>query len=307
MSASGMIASAIIATKDRPEMLADTLGSLLACTPAPDEVIVVDGSDGGSAGSVVEALNGAGASGVRHLQSPAGLCRQRNRGAAEATGKILVFLDDDVWLAEDAIGAMIGVFEDPEVLGATGRVEEPDPRRVSLKRSRARRLLPGAGPEGTMTRYGYPNRLRDVMKPRNLEFLSGCFMAVRADLARELSFDEELEALAGYALAEDEDFGYRLSRRGRIRYVPDAVVVHRNLGFSSARSRDFNRQLAYNRHYLFHKNFDATPLRQAQWWFVMGVHVAHRAVNRDWRGVAGLVEGAATAVRMSRRREPAPR
>lgn len=292
-----MRTTAIIATKDRPELLHDTLRSLLDCRPPPDDVIVVDGSRDATAAAVVEAIGGPGAPPIRHVASAPGLCRQRNRGAAEAEGDILVFLDDDVWLDGDAIGTMTGAFADPTVLGASGRVDEPDPRPLSLKRSRARCLIPGAGAEGTMTGYGYPNRLRDLDTPRDLEFLSGCFMAVRADLARELRFDEGLEALAGYALAEDEDFGYRLSRRGRVRYVPGAVVVHRNLGFSSSRSRDFNRQLAYNRHYLFHKNFERTLLTRAQWWLVMVMHLAHRALNRDWRGIVGLVEGTARAVR----------
>jgi GT2 family glycosyltransferase len=271
-------------------MLADTLRSLLACRPTPDEVIVVDGSEGATAAPVVQAMAGAGPR-LRHVASPPGLCRQRNRGAAEAAGDVIVFLDDDVLLRPNTIGALVQALADPSVVGATGRVEEPDPRRLSFKRSALRRLLPGAGRQGTMTRYGYPNRLRDLDEPRDLEFLSGCLMAARAQHVRELGFDEALEALAGYALAEDEDFGYRLSRRGRLRYVPAAVVEHRNFGFSSSRSREFNRQLAYNRRYLFRKSFPQTRLARAQWWTAMGVHLLHRGVNRDWQGMLGLAEG----------------
>lgn len=284
--------TAIIPTKDRTQMLAETLASLAACDPLPDELIVVDGSAEQSARPVVEAVAREHPQlSVRHLSSDPGLCRQRNRAVREATGDVIVFLDDDVYLERDAFAAIARAFEEADVVGATGRVEEPDPRRLSLKRSRLRRLLPGSGRQGTMTRYGYPNRMRDLETPQDVEFLSGCFMAARADLVRELGFDEELEALAGYALAEDEDFGYRLSRRGRLRYVPEARLEHRNTGFSSSRSREFNRQLVYNRDYLFRKNFPQTRPARAQWWAIMGLHLAHRALNRDWQGLAGLMDG----------------
>ena len=284
--------TAIIPTKDRTQMLAETLESLSACTPLPDEVIVVDGSPEATARPVVEAaVRAHPALPARHLASPPGLCRQRNRAVREATGDVIVFLDDDVFLDPAAFAEVARAFEDPATVGMSGRVEEPDPRRLSLKRSRLRDWLPGSGEPGTMTRYGYPNRLQSIDDARDLEFLSGCFMAARADLVRELGFDERLEALAGYALAEDEDFGYRLSRRGRLRYVPSARVVHRNTGFGSSRAREFNRQLVYNRDYLFRKNFPQTASARAQWWLVMGVHVAHRALNRDWKGMAGLLDG----------------
>ena len=66
-----------------------------------------------------------------------------------------------------------------------------------------------------------------------------------------MRFDEDLP---GYGLAEDEDFGYRLSRHGRVRVVDDAVVVHRNTGMRSIDQRAFNRMLVENRAYLMRKN-----------------------------------------------------
>ena len=46
--------------------------------------------------------------------------------------------------------------------------------------------------------------------------MPGCFMSARREAA-SVRFDEKLGA---YALAEDEDFSYRLSRRGRLVYLP---------------------------------------------------------------------------------------
>ena len=85
-------------------------------------------------------------------------------------------------------------------------------------------------------------------------------MSARRELAARCRFDEHLGA---YALAEDEDFSYRLSRHGRVVYLPDMVVVHEKLGFRSFDSRDFGKLVVRNRAYLFRKNFPQTPALEA--------------------------------------------
>jgi GT2 family glycosyltransferase len=119
----------------------------------------------------------------------------------------------------------------------------------------------------------------------------GCLMSARAQAAREVGFDEALPSLSGYALAEDEDFSLRLSRLGRVRYVPETRIVHGKQGFGSRDPRAFNRLVALNRSYLFRKNFPQTRLARAQFRLFLLLLVGHRLLNRDWAGVRGLVEG----------------
>jgi glycosyltransferase involved in cell wall biosynthesis len=284
--------SVVIPTKDRPELLADTLATVGASEPPPGEVIVVDASAGDGSRAVVEAAAARWPhSEFRHLTGSRGACRQRNRALEEARGELVAFLDDDVRLRPETLARLLAPFADPAVVGATGKVLERSPRRISLKHSPLRRWLPGAGRQGTLTRAGYPNRLWALDDPHDVEVMAGCLMAARADHARAVGFDERLEAEGGYALLDDEDFAYRLSRRGRLLYTPAAVAEHRNTGFSAARSREFNHSLVRNRHYTFHKSFSPSPGARAQWWALMAIHVAHRAVNRDWPGVRGLLDG----------------
>ena len=101
------------------------------------------------------------------------------------------------------------------------------------------------------------------------------------------------ESLTGYALAEDEDFSYRLSRLGRIRYLPDAVLEHKKSGFSSIDPRELNRKVVVNRTYLFRKNFPQTPLARLQFALLIVMLVAHRSLNREWSAVRGLLDGIA--------------
>lgn len=286
--------SVVVATLKRPQVLARALSSAVLCVPPPHEVLVVDGDEEGSAAEAVRAVAATTDVPIRHVVSPRGLTRQRNVGLAELRGDVVLFLDDDARLMPDVVGQVASAFTDEAVVGATGLVVEPASNAVGGKSAAVRRLLPGGGGEGRFTRYGYPNRLVDEHRDRDVEFMAGCFMAARSTTARQVRFDEELP---GYALAEDEDFSCRLSRHGRIRYLSSAVVEHDNGGFGGRDRRAFGRQVVENRAYLFRKNFPQTRLARAQFGLLLLVLVLHRLANLDLQGARGIVEGTVRLVR----------
>ncbi len=280
--------SVVIPTLGRPAELRATLASVLACRPAPDEVIVVDGdTTARSAEAVAKEL------GVGYLTSEPGLTRQRNVGLAQSTGDVVVFADDDIRLDTSVFAVLAEAYGEPDVVGATVRVAEPEGERVGGPRSPLRRVVL-RGSEGAFTRFGYPRYVGSADRPREVEYMQGCFMTARRESALEIGFDEHL---TGYALAEDEDFSYRLSRLGRIRYLPQATVVHLKTGFTTRDERVFGRAVVRNRTYLFRKNFRRTPLARVQFGFLVAGLVAHRVVNREWQGALGLAEGAWEALR----------
>jgi GT2 family glycosyltransferase len=282
--------SVVIATKGRPEELARTLAGLSGCEPAPDETIIVDGDPARSARPVAAlAANGLP---VHYVESPPGLTRQRNEGVRQARGEVIVFLDDDVDVDPGLFAALERGYRDPGVVGATGRVIEEAGRRFGNKRSVVRPLVLGLGREGTMTSFGYPRRPRRSDRELDVEFMQGCLMSGRREAVARVGFDERLP---GYALAEDEDFSYRLSRLGRVRYLPGVVVRHKNTGFRSSQTREFNRSVVVNRAYLFRKNFRRTPAARLGFAALVVVLIAHRAANREWNGVRGLLEGSLEA------------
>lgn len=288
--------SLAIATKGRPDDLRETLASLGDCEPLPGEVVVVDGDEQRSAEPVVADFAQAmdDRLPVRYEHSPPGLTRQRNAALDLVGGDVVVFVDDDVRFRPDIFERLARVYEDTAVVGATGRVLEPQGRRFGNSRSAVRQALFRGGEEGSMTRFGYPRRLQDTTRPRDVEFMQGCLMSARVPLARELRFDERLP---GYGLAEDEDFSYRLSRRGRIRFAPDVEVDHKNTGGSGSATRSFNRTVVVNRAYLFRKNFERTPLARVQFAALILLLAAHRAVNGEWQALRGLADGVVEAWR----------
>ena len=281
----------IVPTLGRPQRLRELLTSVIACDPPPAEIVIVDGQPSDTARDQLASPTDGGTP-VVYVPSVPGLTRQRMVGLERASSDLVLFVDDDVELPADAFSKLMSAFADPKVVGATGRVIEPSDRMVG-KTSWVRRLLPGGGSEGGFTRFGYPRRvLADA--PADVMFMQGCFMSARRDTAIDTGFDT---ALTGYGLAEDEDFSYRLSRRGLIRYLPDIQVVHHNEGFGSRDQRSFNRTVVVTRAYLFRKNFPQTLVARLEFGLFIGLLMVHRVINREWRGVRGLVEGSVDAWR----------
>lgn len=265
------------------------MAALRLAQPPAAEIIVVDGGDDDAAAEVVRRSAETMPCPVRHHRTSRGLTVQRNAGLRLACGDVVLFLDDDTRPEPDVVGILGAAYADPRVVGAAARVVEPPSNRVVGKTSPLRRLLPGGGREGTFTRFGYPRRLVDETVARDVEFMPGCCMSARLTPARSVGFDE---ALPGYGLAEDEDFSYRLSRLGRLRYLPDAVVHHDNSGFGGRDRRGFGRQVVRHRRYLFAKNFPQSRLARWQFrWFLLGL-LGHRLVNGDLAGARGVVDEA---------------
>jgi GT2 family glycosyltransferase len=287
--------SVVIPTKGRLAPLRKTLESLREADPLPDEVLVIDADEGSSARALVVELQD-GRLPAHYVHTEPSLTMQRNVGIERASGDVVVFLDDDVSLPKDLFAKLSRAYAAEDVVGATGWVIEPHAQRLGGPRSILRRLvLPGSRRQpGRFTRYGYPHYVVVADGPCDVEFMPGCFMSARRSAAAEVRFDEHLGA---YALAEDEDFSYRLSRLGRVVYLPDVVVIHEKLGFRSFDSRDLGRLVVKNRAYLFRKNFPQTRRARFQFGLLLATLVGHRLINREWRGALGVLEGTLNLVR----------
>lgn len=283
--------SAVVITKGRPDELGETLTALLDCDPRPDEIVVVDGDDARSAEPTVEGLRKQAAIPMLYELSEPSRSIQRNRGVEVATGDVIVFLDDDVSVEPGVFATLAAAYKETDVAGATGKVIEPDRRRIGTQASRIRRLLFPGGPQGSLTSFGYPRRILDPERACDVEWMQGCFMSARRELARKVPLDELIAARFD---GEDEDFSYRLSRLGRIRYLPEAIVNHKGLGLASTgeREREFNRDIVLVRAYLFRKNFNPTLRTRIQFGALVAILFVHRALNREWAGARGVLDGA---------------
>lgn len=116
--------SIVIPTRNRPEMLARCLKSVVAAMRPEDELIVVD-SASRDPEPVAQTAVGLGAK-VLRSELP-GATRARNMGWRAAKNDLIVFADDDVWVDAGWATAIVQpLIKADGVEFVTGRVEAPE-------------------------------------------------------------------------------------------------------------------------------------------------------------------------------------
>lgn len=203
--------SVVIPTLNNRAVLGRALEALRLQTFATDQyevVIVDDGSTDGTA-EMIEQFRGP--TQIQYLTQPnRGRAAARNAGARAARGRILVFLDSDVW----AVPELLAEHHKHYPRGATGIGVQgtwrthPEALDTPFMRAREPYLVVSAGPPGRMSLFR--------ISTANLSLVKSDFLA--AD-----GFDE---AFGGYGW-EDIELAWRLRARGvRFSYEPRATGHH---------------------------------------------------------------------------------
>jgi GT2 family glycosyltransferase len=178
--------------------------SLSQLDPPPGEIVaVIDGGDPSHA----TIASGIGAR-VVVLHERGGPARARNRGADEAAGEILLFVDSDVEVPADLVSRVSALFAaDPELAAVIGSYDDQpgDPSFLSQYRNLLHHFVHQNGREMAST------------------FWAGCG-AIRRRVFDQLGgFDTSY----GNPSIEDIELGARLCREGHhIRMVKDLQVGH---------------------------------------------------------------------------------
>jgi len=119
--------SVVIPTRNRPELLANLLFSIIKQTIPPDEVIIVDDSDDFKTAELANVLRDAFSNkGVelKYLQGRKGtasISNARNIGITTSKGDIIFFIDDDIILKKNYIEEILKVYNmKPTAKGVQG-------------------------------------------------------------------------------------------------------------------------------------------------------------------------------------------
>jgi GT2 family glycosyltransferase len=206
-------ASLIICSWHRPQLLLDSVASVLQGEEVPAELIIMDQSD--SPHPTLQTLGAVRGCAVRYVQTRRiGECPARNAGIELARHELLVFTDDDVFVSPTWFGNVVRALLEAGPGGVvTGRV-------LASEDQGADGFAPVVKTDLAPAIYaGRPGE--DVLLPMNMAFW-------RAALQEVGDFDIRLGAGGPFKGAEDNDLGYRLLEAGyRIHYAPEAVVYHR--------------------------------------------------------------------------------
>ncbi|GJD36291.1 glycosyltransferase family 2 protein [Methylobacterium aerolatum] len=224
-----------IATKGRPNVVAQCIASLRDQTYPIDDIII-------SCSSSDDSPQLTDAHHVRTIYGPVGLTKQRNNALANLGNDIdlVFFFDDDFVAHRDYIKVMVDLFtEDASIAGATGAVIADGINGKAIKFEDAKQKLSSIDVEN------HKRKIINNFSPY------GCNMVFRLAAISGLRFDERLVL---YGWQEDRDFGAEVARRGKIVKVSTAYGVH--LGFKGGRVA--GTRLGYsqvvNPLYLFRKN-----------------------------------------------------
>jgi GT2 family glycosyltransferase len=196
----------IIATKDRPKTLAETLQSIKQQTRRAAHVYV-------SVSSLGDAPQGGAAEGVIVLVGSPGGSAQRNTAIHQVPLDVryIAFFDDDIEIHPSYLEHAVSFLEQhPDVVAISGIMLVDG----NISREAARTLL-----QQDSTWMSEPS-LRD-RGPHHI--LYGCNAVVRSGPLRETLFDENLPL---YSYGEDYDLSLRLKKFGRVGRLSNAVSVH---------------------------------------------------------------------------------
>ncbi len=231
----GMISlSVVICTRNRPRALEACIRSVVAQRTLPYEVIVVDDGELSEADRrmLADICESVGIPFVYLRKGPGQrrpcLPASRNLAVQHAHGDIVQFLDDDVTLEPDFCGEIQRLYADDSaglLVGTDGRLLEPQRLGLGARAFEMLFLLAGwwALPPRRRGRRPLPNCLRDPRRATPTLKIVGATMALRRSALQHASFDE---SLGDYALGEDRDMAYQLSRFGWVARCLTARATH---------------------------------------------------------------------------------
>jgi len=161
-----------------------------------------------------------------------GLSRANNLGAKQALGRVLVFLNPDVIIHSGSIETLLADLEQhpqagilaPKVLNPDGTLQYSCRRYPTVWSGLFNRysFLSNLMPSNRHTVH-YLMKDYDHETPRDVEWVSGCFMMIRKEMFFQVGmFDEQF-----FLFIEDIDLCKRVHEAGfQVMYQPNAVITH---------------------------------------------------------------------------------
>ena len=194
--------SVVLPTIGRPQLVQECLQSILACDPAPAEVVVVDSSTDEAVVDVTADFAERGVRVVRFRQP--GLGHAFNAGLAAAAHETVLLTNDDCVVEPSWVGAGMRILAERHEVIVTGRVRpagDPD-------------VVPSVIDDPQAHDY---ERLGFFLYTQSMALVRSALLAFGG-------FDGRISPSG-----EDNDLSYRWLRSGRtIHYDPEFVVWHRD-------------------------------------------------------------------------------
>ncbi len=257
-TSSRLTLSAIIPTKNRPDELLLVVGSLLAQSIPPCQVIIVDQSESDEGRILVEREFNDTPEDIRQSirldyisdTRITGGAVARNRAMEIAHGSVWLFLDDDVELEGDFVEQLLKVYSaSPDAGGVSGVITNYSPPRRKF-RLWSSIFVRGPFHDERQPIYWNCDCLRNT-DPIPVRKFGGGLMSFRANLIQGRTFDSNL---TGVSLAEDVDFCARLPKT-KLLITPRARLVHKRNPVGRAQDHWLRAEVQAS-YYLYGRNWN---------------------------------------------------
>ncbi len=217
----GARTTAVILTRDRPDLLRRALDSVASSSADPEILVIDDGSRPRAAQRV--AAECAGRAGVQLHRSDRklGCGPGRCLGAELAEGELILFLDDDAELMPGALEHLLAELEaHPDVGAVTATVVDSDARVVHSGGSVA---VDGDIATYSLIGAGSPLGIESLPPTGPAQWVPGTAVLIRRSLLQKIPLDERM---IGYY--EDNEWSYRVEaeRPGSFRRSREALALH---------------------------------------------------------------------------------
>ena len=217
----------VICTLGRREGVLETLYSLAEQElERPWRVLVVEnGGTDGTVDAVRETAQDYPVPLDVIVENRRGLSFGRNTALANVQSPVLIFIDDDVSPQPGWLAHLADAFDDPDVIGAGGRIRPVMPDAIPAWWDQ---ILPEEV-GGPTARYEFGDEGCEIRDDGGPPLPFGANMAVRTAVAREVGgFRTDLGWGKRMVPSEETEFFRRVAQRpGRILYVPESIVEHR--------------------------------------------------------------------------------
>lgn len=206
------LVSVIIVTRNRATCLKECLELLKQLDYPNFETIVVDSSTNEKTRQLLKVYPR-----VKYFRYDNGknMAISRNIGIVQASGEIVVFIDDDSFVEKEWLTEIVNGFSDETIGGVGGRVIQEN---ISLQTDDSSQV-------GRITSEGLFLGFFDYAgdKPFRVDYLVGCNMAFRREILEKLGgFDPVFSVL------NDIDISMRVRRLGYyLNYNPKAILTHK--------------------------------------------------------------------------------
>jgi GT2 family glycosyltransferase len=267
-----MRVSAVVPTKDRPLLLAETVRALLAQTVVAAELIIVDQSATEEGRRAVTALVQAAPAASRPAlvyvwdRAINGAAAARNAGLDRARGDVVVFCDDDVVPEPVVVERLLAHYARvPDLAGlAPVIINYERPGWMGRLAHRIFRLGPFRD-ERQPVYWNWERYPQGVLVP--VRMFTGALMSFRRDALAGLRHDARYRAAS---VGEDIDLCWSLiAHGGRLAIATDARIVHNKAPRPARRPEE---AVLTSWAFLYDKHVTKTPATQLAFaWFVVGV------------------------------------